>query len=80
MIRPAARVPRGTDAATIERTMIANGGVAARGDLDRVASWAEGLRASGTVRAYPMRSAWWLLAFTGALGAEWALRRRAGQR
>ena len=35
-------------------------------------------RVAATV--HPMRSAWWVLPFTAALCAEWALRRRRGQR
>lgn len=31
-------------------------------------------------RTHPMRSAWWILPFAGALCAEWALRRRSGLR
>ncbi len=31
-------------------------------------------------RTHPMRSAWWSLAFVGALGFEWALARRRGAR
>jgi hypothetical protein len=29
---------------------------------------------------HPMRSAWWILPFTGALFGEWALGRRRGAR
>lgn len=31
-------------------------------------------------RVHPMRSAWWIVPFVGLLSAEWALRRRRGQR
>lgn len=31
-------------------------------------------------RTRPMRAPWWILPFTGALCAEWALRRRSGRR
>lgn len=81
MIRAGARTPRGVERSTIEHAVTANGGVvASAGDLDRVVAWADGLAASGLTTLYPMRSAWWLVAFVGALGAEWVLRRRAGLR
>ncbi len=35
---------------------------------------------SAVEQRYPMRSPWWLLVFTGCVGFEWWLRRRAGWR
>jgi hypothetical protein len=37
-------------------------------------------RPSRRVAAHPTRSAWWMVAFTAALCAEWTLRRRRGLR
>src|SRR5262249_10629974 len=48
-------------------------------ELDRLASHLQGLQRPETVVAiHPMRSAWWMVPFAGALSAAWALGRRRG--
>jgi hypothetical protein len=60
----------------------ATGGVAADGsDLTAVEDFLRRLpRPAVQVELHPMRSAWWIVPFTLALCAEWALRRRKGLR
>ena len=60
----------------------ATGGVAAdASDLAAVDSFLRRLpRPAVPVELHPMRTAWWIVPFTLALGAEWALRRRKGLR
>ncbi len=58
------------------------GGVVVTGsDLGPLDDHLRGLRpAEQTTTLRPMRSAWWIVAFAGALCAEWTLRRRQGLR
>ena len=57
------------------------GQVFAGGDIARVTRALRALPAASESRAvHPTRSPWWMLAFTACLCAEWAIRRKRGQR
>jgi len=60
----------------------ATGGVAVQpSNLDPLVAHLLSLpRPSRRADLHPMRSAWWMIPFAGALSAEWFLRRRAGAR
>ena len=60
----------------------ATGGVAAHADdTAPIEAFLRGLpRPPAPVEVHPMRSAWWILPFAGALCLEWGLRRRNGLR
>lgn len=75
VVHPAARTSRATAFAAG-----ASGG-AIVADAEELATRLSAVAVAGVEqRTRPMRSPWWLLPFAGVLCAEWALRRRGGQR
>lgn len=81
-IAPGLQRPPG-DPDALARAVAAHGGVLVEGDnltplLTRTR--ARRLAPTTTYDTRPMRSPWWILPLTACLGAEWWLRRRAGQR
>ncbi len=82
LVAPALQHPMG-DPQALARGVAAHGGVLVDGDdLSALAARTRARRsAPRTVHdTRPMRSPWWILPLTACLGAEWWLRRRAGQR